>query len=164
MSLQTVPGVTRDEARRAHQAALVHVRASRFTDAEFIFAPSQIAFACMSLAAPQVAASWARLRFPQTADTLLSTTEPIKEMVLAQGSSPDVEAVRNVDRRLKLCKNPEKVVGSRAYVKKQEEAERRAEEKRRRKAAKVRKAMEEGDPFGSELAGNGGIEDDDDDD
>ena len=118
----------------------------------------------MSLAAPELANSWARLKFPESADTLLSTSERIKEMIAAQGTPPDVEAVRNVDRRLKLCKNPEKVVGSRAYMKKQEEAERRAEEKRRRKAANVRKAMEEGDPFGSELAGGGGMEDDDDDD
>lgn len=159
-----MPWVNKDEARRAYQLALIHVHASRLTDAEFIFTPSQIALACMSLAAPELAASWARLRFSQTANTLLSNIEPIKDMVIAQGSPPDVEAARNVDRRLRLCKNPEKEVGSRAYLKKQEEAERKADEKRRRKAAKVRKAMEEGDPFGSELAGNGGMEDDDDDD
>lgn len=72
--------------------------------------------------------------------------------------------MREVDRRLKLCKNPEKVVGSKAYAKKQDEAERKAEEKRRRKAAETRKAMEDGDPFGSELTGDAGVDDDDDDD
>ena len=159
-----MPGVTKDEARRIYQSALGHARTSRLTDAEFIYAPSQIAFACMSLAAPEHAVAWARLKLPQAADVLLSTSERIKGMIAAQGEPLDVEAVRIVDRRLKLCKNPEKVAGSTAYIKKQEEAERRAEEKRRRKAAIARKAMEEGDPFGSELASGGGIEDDDDDD
>jgi cyclin H len=69
------------------------------------------------------------------------------------GHIPDVESVRTVDRRLKLCKNPEKVVGSKAYLAKKAEEERKAEEKRSRKADEVRRAMESGDPFGEELSG-----------
>lgn len=61
--------------------------------------------------------------------------------------------MRNVDRRLKLCKNPEKVPGSKAYLAKKAEEERKAEEKRNRKADEVRKAMEDGDHFGEELGG-----------
>ena len=82
-------------------------------------------------------------------------------MITTDGTMPDVEAVREVDRRLKLCKNPEKVVGSNAYRRKQEEAERRAAEKRSRKADLTRKAMADGDPFGNELAGQELDEDDD---
>lgn len=95
---------------------------------------------------------------------ILSVIEPIKTMILEEGITPNVEAVREVDRRLKLCKNPEKVPGTTAYKKKQEEAERKAEEKRKRKAEEVRRAMEEGDPFGSELAARAAELDDDDDD
>lgn len=94
----------------------------------------------------------------------MAVIEAVKAIIASNGAPPDVEAVREVDRRLKLCKNPEKVVGSNAYLKKQEEAERKAEEKRKRKAAEVKKAMEDGDPFGSELAEDAGLDDDDDDD
>ncbi|KAH9937569.1 cyclin-like protein [Fomitopsis serialis] len=164
LDVQAIPETTREEVHRAYQIALNHVRASRLTDAELLFTPAQIALACLSTASPHLAVSWARLKLADQADALLSGIEPIKAMVGAHGALPNLEAVRDVDRRLKLCKNPEKVVGSRAYLKKQGEAEQKADEKRRRKAAAVRKAMEEGDPFGSELAGDGGMEDDDDDD
>ena len=159
-----LPELTREEVHRVYQIALNHVRASRLTDAELIFTPAQIALACLSMASPHLAVSWAHLKLADNADAILTAVQPIKDMIIAHGSPPDVEAVRDVDRRLKLCKNPEKVVGSRAYMKKQQEAEQKADEKRRRKAAEVRRAMEEGDPFGSELAGDGGMDDDDDDD
>lgn len=85
-------------------------------------------------------------------------------MILTQGSAPEVEAVREVDRRLKLCKNPEKIVGSNAYNKKREEEERKATEKRNRKAAQIRKAMADGDPFGNALGDQDVVDDDDDED
>ena len=90
--------------------------------------------------------------------------EPIKAIILRDGSPPNVEAVREVDRRLRLCKNPEKIVGSNAYNKKLQEKEKKAEEKRMRKAEAARIAMEEDDPFGSELAKKAAELDDDDDD
>jgi len=74
-------------------------------------------------------------------------------LITQSGHPPDVESVRTVDRRLKLCKNPEKVVGSKAYLARKAEEEKKAEEKRNRKADEVRKAMEDGDPFGEELSG-----------
>ncbi|CCM00917.1 uncharacterized protein FIBRA_02963 [Fibroporia radiculosa] len=163
LDVQSLPDAPMDELRAAYDIALKHVRAARLTDAELVYTPSQIALACLSLAAPTLASSWARWKFPnQPEPPVLAVLESIKTMIATHGVPPDVEAVREVDRRLKLCKNPEKVVGSSAYQKKQEEAERKADEKRRRKAAEVRKAMEDGDPFGSELVG--GLDDDDDDD
>ncbi|KAH9835672.1 cyclin-like protein, partial [Rhodofomes roseus] len=164
LDVQVLPDITSAEVRRVHQIALNYVHASRLTDAEFIYTPAQIALASLSMVSAPLAEIWARRTYADKADLLLAVLEPIKTMISTHGQAPDVEAVRNVDRRLKLCKNPEKVVGSRAYMKKQEEAEQRASEKRKRKAAAARKAMEEGDPFGSELAGDVGIEDDDDDD
>ena len=97
----------------------------------------------------------------------MDVLEPIKALILRDGSPPDVEAVREVDRRLRLCKNPEKIPGTNAYNKKQQELERKADEKRRRKAEAARIAMEEGDPFGSVLAKKAvaaDMDDDDDDD
>lgn len=84
-------------------------------------------------------------------------------MIGSQGQLPDVEAVREVDRRLKLCKNPEKVIGSNAYNKKLDEKQRKADEKRKRKADTARRAMAAGDPFGNELVEKDDFDDDDDD-
>jgi cyclin H len=72
-------------------------------------------------------------------------------LITQSGQPPDVDSVRTVDRRLKLCKNPEKVVGSSAYLAKKREEERKVEEKRNRKAEEVKRAIEDGDPFGDEL-------------
>lgn len=176
MPSQTLPDIPLDELRKAYDLALTHARASRLTDVEFIYSPSQIALACLSLASPQLPAAWLASKHDinspsppsspsapvSTPDSeILALLEPIKAMILAEGSPPNVEAVREVDRRLKICKNPEKVVGSNAYKRKQEEQERKADEKRRRKAELVKKAMADGDPFGSELV-KGDLDDDDD--
>ena len=70
-------------------------------------------------------------------------------MIIHLGHPPDVEAVREVDRRLRLCKNPEKVVGSKAYLARKAEEERHAEAKRSKKAEDIQRSMESEDPFGN---------------
>jgi cyclin H len=125
---------------------------------ELIYPPSQIALACLSLAHPEIAASWARSK---NADTALEAVRTIKQMITRDGDIPSVEVVREIDLRLKICKNPEKVAGSKAYLAKKAKEEREAELKRMRKAETVRKAVEQGDPFGEELAGRGNLDDDD---
>lgn len=167
--LQNLPDASIEELSRAYEAAVGHVRSARLSDAEFIYTPSQIALACFSIASPTLASAWAHAKFPSTPHPpVLDILDSIKALILREGSPPDVEAVREVDRRLRLCKNPEKIPGSNAYVKKQQEKERRADEKRLRKAEAARIAMEEGDPFGSELAKKAAaaaeLDDDDDDD
>jgi hypothetical protein len=47
---------------------------------------------------------------------VLDIIKSIAEMVTRDGVAADVDAVREIDKRLKICKNPEKVVGSKAYV------------------------------------------------
>lgn len=171
-SVESLPDIPMEDLRKAHADALEHIRASRLSDVELIYTPSQIALACFDLASPALARAWARSKMsspeaspPSTeADEILAILEPIKATITAQGQLPDVEAVREVDKRLKLCKNPEKVVGSNAYNKKQEEKQRKADEKRKRKADSVRRAMAADDPFGSELGEKDDFDDDDDDD
>lgn len=157
-----------------YDAALGHIRASRLTDAELIYAPSQIALAGLSLAAPDLASQWLRSKISSDApDSLLSSAtlhnviDTIKSLITYSGHPPDVESVREVDRRLRLCKNPEKVVGTKAYLTKKAEDEKKAEEKRNKKAVEVTKAMNDGDPFGDALGGGvrpGLVDYDDDDD
>ena len=115
----------------------------------------------MSIAHPDLAAVWARSKGVEPINS-------IKQMILQDGDVPSVEVVREIDRRLKLCKNPEKIVGSKAYLAKKEKDEREASEKRAKKAEEVRKAMEDSDPFGNELDVEthsiAALDDDDDDD
>lgn len=128
-----------------------------------MYTPSQIALASLSMASPDLASEWVASKFPADSPSLpglLSTLASIR-VLIESSAVPNVEAVRAVDLRLKLCKNPEKVVGSKAYLAKKAEDERKAEEKRNKKAAE---AAIEGDPFGDELAGRVVDDDDDDDD
>lgn len=170
--VKSLPDIVIDDLRKAYDEALTHIRAARLTDAEFIYTPAQIALACLDLASPSLARAWVRSKSasppaspPNGEETdTMAAIEFIKTMVKVDGQLPDVEAVREVDRRLKLCKNPEKVVGSNAYNKKLQDKQRRADEKRKRKADVARRAMAAGDPFGSELGEEDDFDDDDDDD
>lgn len=152
LDLQSLPDMPTERPQEIYDVAMTHIRASRLTDAELIYTPSQIALACLSLASPAFASQWAASK-TSVSQNFLPTVEAIKSLILQSGHPPDVESVRTVDRRLKLCKNPEKVPGTKAYVAKKAEEERKAEEKRNKKADEVRKAMEDGDPFGEELGG-----------
>jgi cyclin H len=83
-------------------------------------------------------------------------------MITQDGDIPSVDVVREIDRRLKICKNPEKVVGSKAYLARRAREEKEAELKRMKKAESVRKAAEQGNnPFGEELAAQANLDDDD---
>lgn len=169
--IQSLPDCPPD-TREIYDRALNHVRASRLTDAELIYTPSQIAFAALSLAAPDLAFQWSTSKIPLvstsshlSADTLPVVIDGIKSFITSVGHPPNLEAVREVDRRLKLCKNPEKVVGSSAYLARRAEEAKKAEEKRNRKAVDVHQTITDGDPFGTELgASQPDMIDDDDDD
>ena len=93
--------------------------------------------------------------------------DDIKRLITSQGHTPEVESVREVDRRLRICKNPEKVVGSKAYLARKLEDERVAEEKRNKKTAEMQEGSNDVDPFGNELSDTRRLlvdYDDDDDD
>ena len=151
-----------DKLQEVYHTALKHVRASRLTDAELIYTPSQIALAALSLVSSEMAEFWVRSK--KAGPEVLSVIKDIKAMIQRDGSGPDVERVRDVDRRLRLCKNPEKVEGSKAYLAKKAEQEARAKAKRLKKAGDARRAMESGDPFGQTLGPADTPFDDDDDD
>jgi cyclin H len=89
---------------------------SRLTDAEFIYAPAQIALASLYLASSELAEQWARAKgLNQTGlDVIKDAAEMIGKE--SKGGGIDVELVREVDRRLRLCKNPEKIPGTKALV------------------------------------------------
>jgi len=82
--------------------------------------------------------------------------EPIVEMVERDGVQPDIGLVTTIDRNLKLCKNPEKIPGSRAYLARQAEQEAAAAAKRAKKAQDTRAVMEANNPFGDDLGEGSG--------
>ncbi|KIK91614.1 hypothetical protein PAXRUDRAFT_830677 [Paxillus rubicundulus Ve08.2h10] len=156
LDLQYLPEITEDlRPRDVYEMALKHVRNSRFTDVELIYTPSQISLAALSLASPLLAQKWVDSKSSGATDSASETLESIigtvKYFITQAGQPPDVEAVREVDRRLKLCKNPDKVVGSKAYLARKVEEERKAEAKRNKKVEDARRAIEDDDPFGSAL-------------
>lgn len=144
------------ELDQVYNQAMSHTRASRLTDAEFTHSPAQIAAACISLVSPQIVNTWMQSKGTD-GSFIPSLCATIQEGSKLSG----VETIREVDRRLKLCKNPEKVVGSSAYLAKKAGEERLAAERRTKKADVVRGTSGD-DPFGSELGAT--LDDEDDDD
>ncbi|EAU92858.1 cyclin-dependent protein kinase regulator [Coprinopsis cinerea okayama7 len=147
----SLPDLTIDLQESVYNAAMAQVQASRFTDAEFIYTPSQIALASLALTLPDAAKAWFNSKQSEAHPIDWAVIEEIMNLITTEGRPPNIDTVREIDRRLKLCKNPEKVPGSKAYVAKKMLEEKRAEERRNRKAAEAQKAIEE-DPFGSDVA------------
>ncbi|TRM65744.1 cyclin-like protein [Schizophyllum amplum] len=165
LDLQTIPDATPlDQA--IYQTALARVAESRLTDAEFIYTPSQIAHACLAMVAPNLAEQWTESKYPSSSPEKAASATIVRDaiatlrtIITSEGHAPPIEAVREVDRRLKLCKNPEKIPGSKAFLNRKAEEERKFEEKRQRK---LKAATTGSDPFGDSLA-EGDLDDDDDD-
>ncbi|KAF9532073.1 cyclin-like protein [Crepidotus variabilis] len=165
LDIQNLSSYTERLDTEIYDAALNHVRASRLTDVELRFSPSQIALASLSLIQPELASQWmeSKLTSPSEVEGLAKTVEVIKSIVVSQGLPPSVESVREVDRRLRLCKNPEKVPGTKAFLARKMDDDRLAAEKRSKKVADIQRT-ENGDPFGNELGQKRGLVDYDDDD
>ena len=90
---------------------------SRLTDAEFIYAPSQIALAAFYLASEELAEQWARAKgVGQSGLNVIKETASMISQESDQGGVINVEQAREIDRRLRLCKNPEKIPGTKACV------------------------------------------------
>ncbi|KAJ8515246.1 hypothetical protein ONZ45_g7289 [Pleurotus djamor] len=157
-----------------YDQALVHVRESRLTDAELLYTPSQIALAAVGIVAPEMASRWSQSKLSSLGSTVPlnafnASIDELKNLITAFGHPPNVEDVRDIDKRLRICKNPEKVVGSKAYLAKKAEEERKAEEKRNKKAEQIQINLAQGgDPFsgedGTRKAALVDYDDDDDDD
>lgn len=152
LDVQTISGFNQATLEDEYGQALERVRASRMTDAELIFTPSQIALACLHSVSPDLAEQWANLKSPNTADAVMETISRIQEIIDTQSGPPDLAMVKDIDRRLKICTNPEKVVGSKAYMAKQAEIEAEAARKRTKKAEGLRANMER-DPFADDAPG-----------
>lgn len=139
------------ELYEIYRKALDFVRRSRLTDCEFIYTPSQIGLAAIHTQSPELAMSWALSKGSNEA-TMKKICKDIESIVEREAKPIDVEAVREVDRRLRTCKNPEKTAGSVVYENKKAAEYKRASDRKDEKMAIARQAMqEEEDPFGGNL-------------
>ncbi|GAA5977908.1 hypothetical protein JCM11641_004326 [Rhodosporidiobolus odoratus] len=148
-------------APKAHS----YVRSSRLTSAEFLYTPAQISLACFRLADSALAEKWLGVKEERLDeaikkqegktgaggsdagsgdkaeqlqhDALLRLLDEIQEMVSdAQKNPVDKQSVVEVDKRLKLARNPEKDPNSALYKKRKAEEEAAREAKDRARAAK----------------------------
>ncbi|KZV92240.1 cyclin-like protein [Exidia glandulosa HHB12029] len=157
LDMQTLePPPDPDVLHEAHKIALDAIRRSRLSDVEILYAPSQIALACLHRANPDLVRRWLATK-GEDLDFAEGLCNAITNEIDAHGVAPPVEMVREIDRRLKLCKNPETIPGSRAYLRRRAELEALAAAKRKRKAERARAALEaEGDPFGPGMGDGAG--------
>jgi len=100
----------------AYNAALADVRRSRLSDVDALYAPAQVAFACLHRADKELAERWlaAKVERGVKPDIPHTVVDEVLNLVDAEGMSPSTDVVRDVDKRLKQCKNPETIPGSRA--------------------------------------------------
>ncbi|KAG8742917.1 hypothetical protein FRC12_015197 [Ceratobasidium sp. 428] len=150
LDLQSLPELDQETTKRVHATALSHMRAARLTDAELIYTPSQIAIACVYLADSRMAETYLG---SQGSGNMLNTVQEAAGMIERDGKGADVALVKDIDRRLKLCKNPERVPGTKLYEARQAKVDAAAEKKRSLKAASTQESLKsQEEMFGPSIA------------
>lgn len=104
------------------------LKASRLTDAEFLWTPSQIATAVWWISDPEGITEWIKSKAQRTLSEansisvenqvklIMSYLPALVELIQkAKSTSIDKERVTAIDRRLKFCRNPEKDPNSNLY-------------------------------------------------
>ena len=134
----------------------------RLTDAEFLYTPSQIALAAFYNSDPSLTERWLSAKLSLAERSILrqasesaiavdrlveSTVDPLVSLVTEAKQAVDIEAVREVDKRLKYCNNPEKDPKSSLFKKREIEKEETEERKREKKMETKKKEDGEEDPF-----------------
>lgn len=125
---QSITSQSTDTVQQALPKALEYLSAARTTDLEFTHSPSQISLAAWYLAAEDVVRKYLDGKY-DNADTAEGTemfgapkdqifgwVETVADIIRAAQVDLDLKKVKEVDKRLKGCTNPEKVPGSALYV------------------------------------------------
>ncbi|GAA6012916.1 hypothetical protein JCM11491_006225 [Sporobolomyces phaffii] len=163
LDLQTCPGVDASTVASAASKAQSYLRSSRHTSAELVYSPSQIALACLDLVSPPLVESYLaskEARHGAQADSNRSAPPPLERTQMTrllqevgalvthiQKNPVAKDRVKDVDKRLKWARNPEKDPSSALYKKRKREEEEEKERKEREKAAKRPKAEDDGSVF-----------------
>ena len=120
---QSQPDVNVTEIQKALAKASEYLSASRLTDAEFIYTPSQIALASLHLADKTVVESFLEWRYSQgdppfdiDRNVLMGILDEIEVFIKDGKREVDMKKVKNVDKRLRQCTNPAKIPGTALWV------------------------------------------------
>nr|ODN89598.1 cyclin H [Cryptococcus depauperatus CBS 7841] len=113
---------------KALPIALNHLSISYLTDAELIFTPSQISLACWRMADKMLVESFLEQRYQYplyglTRSRLLEILDQIQEMISSTEGDIDLKKVKEIDKRLRQCTNPEKIPGTALYIRRKQEKE-----------------------------------------
>ncbi|KAK6909068.1 hypothetical protein I203_103079 [Kwoniella mangroviensis CBS 8507] len=152
--------------------ALKNLAHCLLTDLEFIYTPSQIGLACFHLSNSQLVEDYLerkystestededeveieKLTFGMRKDRLLEILSNIEATIEKDGQSEiDLKKVKEIDKRLKNCTNPEKIPGTALYVKRKREKETAEAASKAAKTAKAAAAaLDRESVFGSDLS------------
>ncbi|GAA5964990.1 hypothetical protein JCM3765_004819 [Sporobolomyces pararoseus] len=157
LDLQTCPGVNLTTIAPTVSKAQSYLRTSRHTSAELIYSPSQIALSCLHLVSPSLVESYLSSKQSNAENKSKSTLERTKMIKLLQEIGEMItncqknpvakDKVKDIDKRLKWARNPEKDPSSALYKKRKREEEEEKERKEREKAAKRPKVEDDGSVF-----------------
>lgn len=128
LTSQSVASQSTDTIQQSLPKALEYLAASRSTDLEFTHSPSQISLAAWYLASSDLVLQYLEGKydaavaepsqpedvqpFGATQANVVSWIKEVAEVIKAAQSEMDLKKVKEVDKRLKGCTNPEKVPGS----------------------------------------------------
>ena len=108
--------------QKAIPTASTHLSASRLTDVEFIYSPSQIALAALRLTNRGVVDDFLQWQYTNTDDEepafgmskerLLQVLETLEGLIMSGEGEMNLKKVKEVDKRLRQCSNPAKIPGT----------------------------------------------------
>jgi len=112
--------VSIDRIQRVIPKALEHLQNSRLSDVEFLYTPSQIGLACFRPTDTSLVDDFLSWRYETDPliygvekDRLMEILGEIEELIRGVGTDEvDLKKVKEVDKRLKGCTNPEKIPGT----------------------------------------------------
>lgn len=125
--MQTCDGVEPASIVPAISKSQSYLRSSRHTSAELIYSPSQIALSCLSLVSPALVESYLSAKESKAGQgkkasvlerkDILRLLQEIGGMITHSQKNPiEKEKVKDIDKRLKWARNPEKDPSSALYV------------------------------------------------
>ncbi|WWC72167.1 uncharacterized protein I206_106127 [Kwoniella pini CBS 10737] len=180
LDLQNQPNPQVDVIQKSLSEALKYLSQSLLTDLEFIYTPSQISLACFHISNPKVIEDFLDFRYSSfkpnttpsldedqeskdennqlpygmTKDRLLEILSDIEKVIKMDGSIDiDMKKVKEIDKRLKNCTNPEKIPGTALYVKRKREKEVNEAANKAAKTSKAARAtLDRESVFGSILS------------
>jgi len=114
LSTKTIPEIDPSTISSSASKAQSHLRTSRHTSLELLYTPSQIALSCLSLSSPSLAHSYLLSKTSKPTQTQKVEVEKMERLlnevgaVVKESKGIDKERVKDIDKRLKWARNPEK--------------------------------------------------------